>query len=238
MPPLSAEEIACAEKFFLQAHDTECLGKDFGVMLARERNFAILAYEEDGLAEEIKQICCKVIESKHPSWSTPKVRQQASNYTGRIAKYYARACREHKNETKDKEFAEENSCSVEQAREVRVKTEAQVKAHNRKQAQKIQEERFITEHGKREAAVAAASKISQQLSGAKRRAASQDGDEEGDAEDEEKQKPSPSSKDEKVNVVCKIIDTYAKARDAVSDDDAFRAYWEEAGALRRSVTLA
>jgi hypothetical protein len=123
--------------------------------------------------------------------------------------------------------------------EVRIKSEAQVKAHNRKQAQKIQEERFITEHGKREAAVAAASKISQQLSGAKRRAASQDGDEEEeDAEDKEKQKPSPSSKDEKVNVISKIIDTYAKARDAVSDDDAFRAYWEEAGALRRALTLA
>lgn len=59
-------------------------------------------------------------------------------------------------------------------------------------------------------------------------------------EQPQKQKANLSSKDEKVNVVCKIIDTYAKARDAVSDDDAFRTYryWEEAGALRRSVTLA
>lgn len=212
------------------------------MVLARERGFVTLAYDEDGLAEEIKKICCEVIECKHPTWSAPKVRNQASTYATRIAKYYAQACREHKEENKDKAFVEENSCSLDQAREVRIKTEAQVKAHNRKQAQKLEEERFIIEHGKREAAVAAASKISQQLSGVKRRTSSQGGEDE-EEEDEvqeqpQKQKANLSSKDEKVNVVCKIIDTYAKARDAVSDDDAFRTYWEEAGALRRSVTLA
>ena len=55
MPPLSAEETVCAKEFVLQAHKSHALGKEFGVVLARERGFVTLAYDEDGLAEEKKK---------------------------------------------------------------------------------------------------------------------------------------------------------------------------------------